>query len=355
MIKSVKKSLCVLLLLGTIACQKTDEKQSGPHAGKSEETDSTTFQNPIISNGPDPWVYQKEGMYYYMHTMGNRLGIYATSAISQLGTVKSQTVWTPPPNEAYSNNIWAPELHSIDGKHYIYFAADNGDDKNHRMYVLENSSDDLINGDWIMKGKLATPSDKWAIDGTVFEYQDAHYFIWSGWKEDDDPGIQQLYIAKMTNPWTLEGERVMISEPTYDWEKNGLVNEGPEILKNASGDVFLIYSCNGCWTDDYKLGLIRLKNEGNPLNEEDWIKASTPVFTKNPEHHAYGPGHNSFFTSPDGTEDWLIYHANPESGQGCGGYRSTRIQPFSWNEDGTPDFGVPVDIDEDLERPSGEL
>lgn len=322
--------------------------------GAPEGARDTTFQNPINSNGPDPWVIKDGDKYYYTHTMGNRLGIYTTEAVSDMVNINSTTVWTPPPNEAYSKDIWAPELHKIDGKWYFYFAADDGNDLNHRMYVLENANESPTSGNWKFKGKIATTTDKWAIDGTVFEYNGAHYFIWSGWKGDNDPGIQQLYIAKMTNPWTLEGDRTMISEPTYDWEKNGLVNEGPEILKNEDGDVFLIYSGSGCWTDDYKLGLITLKKGGDPLKPEDWTKNATPVFTKKPENHAYGPGHNSFFKSPDETEDWIIYHANPEPGQGCGSNRSTRIQKFTWNGDGTPYFGEPVNINTDITKPSGE-
>src|SRR5690606_26063170 len=157
-------------------------------------------------------------------------------------------------------------------------------------------------------------------------------------------GIQQLYIAKMSNPWTIEGERVQISEPEYDWEMHGLVNEGPQILRNQDGEIFIIYSASGCWTDDYALGMLSFNEEGDPLNPDDWVKNPEPVLTKHPGNGAFGPGHNSFFKSPDGTEDWIIYHANPMSGQGCGGNRSTRIQKFTWTDEGEPYFGEPVKI-----------
>ncbi|WP_188463268.1 family 43 glycosylhydrolase [Marivirga lumbricoides] len=346
----------ILMQLGFTSCKSDDggDKQHTPTPPPISEVDST-FTNPIVNNGPDPWVYQYEKVYYYTHTMGNRIGIYKTDAISELGEVRSTTVWTPPASGPYSKNIWAPELHRIDEKWYFYFAADDGDDKNHRMFVIENDSPDPTVGTWEFKGQVTSTSDKWAIDGTVFDYEGQLYFIWSGWRGDDDPGIQQLYIAKMTNPWTIEGDRVMISEPTYDWEKNGLVNEGPQILRNKNDEVFLIYSASGCWTDDYKLGMLTLNEGGDPLNPDDWQKKSEPVFSKKPEHNAYGPGHNSFFKSPDGTEDWIIYHANPESGQGCGNNRSTRIQKFEWTEEGAPDFGEPVRINTPLDKPSGEV
>jgi GH43 family beta-xylosidase len=223
------------------------------------------------------------------------------------------------------------------------------------MYVLENSAADPLTGDWVFKGKIADTSDKWAIDGSVFEYNAQLYFIWSGWRGNNDPGIQQIYIARMTNPWTLEGERVMLSEPTFNWERNGLVNEGPQILKNNNGRVFLIYSASGCWTDDYALGMLSLKEGGNPLVAADWTKSPSPVFSKKPENSAFGPGHNSFFKSPDGTEDWIIYHANSVAGQGCGDARSPRIQKFTWNADGTPNFGEPVSTNSKITKPSGEV
>src|SRR5690606_34878583 len=142
------------------------------------------------------------------------------------------------------------------------------------------------------------------------EHNGDHYFIWSGWEGDNDPGIQQLYIAKMSNPWTLEGERVLISEPEYEWEKVGLVNEGPAALKNEQGDVFLSYSASGCWTDSDAIGLMRLKDNSDPLNPADWVKSEDPAFETSIEHNVYATRHNGFFKSADGQEDWIIYHAN---------------------------------------------
>src|SRR5690606_1125102 len=111
-------------------------------------TVDSTFTNPIVNNGPDPWVYQHDDVYYYTHTMGNRIGIYKTDAVSELGEKASKTIWTPPASGPYSRNIWAPELHRISDKWYFYFAADDGDDKNHRMYAIENESPDPTVGTW---------------------------------------------------------------------------------------------------------------------------------------------------------------------------------------------------------------
>jgi GH43 family beta-xylosidase len=220
----------------------------------------------------------------------------------------------------------------------------------HHLFVLENRSKDPTTGSWTDKGRIADPeADHFAIDGTVFKYHKDHYLLWKGHASTTD-NTSGIYIARMKNPWTLGSARVLITTPTYAWE--GRVNEGPEILKNKKGQVFLIFSAMGCGTDNYKLGMVTLKKGGDPLNPSDWTKDNEPLFTKYPAHHAYGPGHNGFFKSPDGTENWIIYHANPKSGQGCDGHRSPRIQKFTWNEDGTPNFGRPVDINTPIPVPS---
>jgi GH43 family beta-xylosidase len=162
----------------------------------------------------------------------------------------------------------------------------------HRIYVLENASADPPAGTWVFKGQVSDSSDKWAIDATVFENNAQLYMLWSGWQGDTD-GEQDIYIAKMSDPWTISSNRVLISSPTFDWEKIGAlptINEGPEVIKNSNGNVFLTYSASGCWTDDYSLGLLKLKSGGNPMNAADWDKTSTPVFSTFSANGAFGPG-----------------------------------------------------------------
>lgn len=204
---------------------------------------------------------------------------------------------------------------------------------------------------------MTKPENLWAIDGSILEYRNELYFIFSGRPGAASGNLtQNIYISKMSNPYTLTGETVMISTPEHNWEKKGFgVNEGPEILKNATGDVFLIYSASYCGTDDYALGMLSLAKDADPLLRASWMKKENAVFSKVPT--AYGAGHNGFFKSKDGKEDWIIYHANAEShpnNSGCGNSRSTRIQKFTWNDDGTPNFGQPVALGASIDVPSGE-
>jgi GH43 family beta-xylosidase len=324
---------------------------------------SATFTNPLFTSGPDPWIIQHDGFYYYAYSSGGGLVLRKGRNLDDLKNSVGKTIWNPPAGTSWSKELWAPELHLIAGKWYIYFAADNGSNINHRMYVIENQSPDPLEGNWVFKGKVADPSDKWAIDGSVFEYRKKLYMIWSGW-EGDINGQQNIYLALMKNPWTISGSRVRISAPTYPWETVGdlnnandvphvNVNEGPVALIHRNR-LFVIFSASGCWTDSYCLGMLTFTGKDDLLDQGAWTKNPLPVFKGKPESEVYSTGHNSFFKSPDGKEDWIVYHANPKPGQGCGRYRSPRAQKFSWKKDGTPDFGEPLKTDIPVSLPSGK-
>lgn len=356
MYMQLKKYSAHLLLVAAVMvlpfCKKENNPAPTPPAPPPPATN--VFTNPVV-NGADPWVFKKDGFYYYSHTLGNRVAIWKTNALTKLGLVTSTEIYRPAAGAPNSSNVWAPEIHFLDNKWYVYYTAGTGADATQRTWVLENSNADPTSGTWTDKGRIySSDADFWAIDGTVLEYNGSNYFIWSG-RPNLAVQNQQIYIAKMTNPWTLQSPTVVLTKPELPWEvSGGPVNEGPEILKNSAGKTFLTYSASGCWTDDYSLGMLTLKDGGNPLTATDWTKATQPVFVKQPQNSAYGPGHNAFFKSPDGKEDWIIYHANSNSGDGCADKRNVRIQQFTWNTDGSPNFGTPVKINTSIQKPSGE-
>jgi GH43 family beta-xylosidase len=334
-----------------------------PSTSKPQSVSSTTdtFHNPLLPSGPDPWVITHNGFYYYMNTTGQNLTVWKTRDITDLAHAEKKVVWTPPPTGPYSHEIWAPELHLLDRKWYIYFAGDAGANESHRIYVVENSAADPLEGEWNFKGKVADATDKWAIDSSVFEDKGEKYIVWSGWEGDSD-GEQRIYLAHLKNPWTIDSQRILLSYPKYPWEHVGdlldrpemphvNVNEGPEILQH-NDDIFLVYSASACWTDYYELGVVRAKSGSNLLDPASWSKFDHAFFKQDREANIFGPGHNGFFRSLNGNEDWIIYHANPESKQGCGQHRSPRIQPFTWNSDGTPNFGKPISTASAIQKPS---
>ena len=359
----MKYLLCATLLLGSTYAPA---QQPAPDTGAAAGTGST-FTNPLLPSGPDPWALYHNGYYYYMNTTGRNLTVWKTRDITDLKYAEKKIVWTPPATGPYSHDIWAPELHYLDHAWYIYFAADAGDNSSHRNWVIENKNADPLDGDWTFKGKVTDSTDKWAIDPSVVENKGKLYITWSGW-EGDTNGVQHIFLARLKNPWTVEGKRLEVSTPTYPWEKVGDnypdgkvvplphidVNEGPEFLQHG-GNIFLVYSASACWTPYYELGMLTASTNSNLMKIKSWKKSAEPMFRQDPANSVFGPGHNSFFKSPDGTEDWILYHANQTAAEGCGPTRSPRAQRFTWKADGTPDFGVPVPVTEQLRKPSGTV
>jgi GH43 family beta-xylosidase len=308
-----------------------------------------TFANPIITDGADPWVNFKDGYYYLADTTGWDVYVRKAARLAGtngIGTVPMVSMLSVP--APYNWDVWAPELHFIQGKAYIYYAADNGTNANHRMFVAEQVGQTTS---FAYKGKVYdATTDRWAIDGTVLQATNgALYFIWSGWPGNSD-GLQNLYIAPMSNPWTISGPRVLLSTPQLSWES--WIQEGPEVLQR-NGKVFLVYAANQSWTDNECLGML-VNSDGTYLNPASWTKMPQPVFktVTGGNGSVYGPGHCSFSQSLDGKEDWIFYHAAQY--QGSGWTRNIRMQRFTWDANGYPNFGLPMPTGIALANPSGD-
>lgn len=333
--------ICLMLCACSVAPPSgTQSARPSAQAGATQFNTSTSpsfkqiqVENPVAKSGADPYVIRDGDLYYYCYSTGNALCVGKTDSLASLGRVRGKRVYTPPSGTSYSHEYWAPELHKINGEWYIYVAADDGSNHTHRMYVLKCNNSDPMDK-YTMLGKISDRSDKWAIDGTVLEHNGQMYFIWSGWPGDENV-VQNLYIAKMSDPMTISSKRVCISVPEYDWERRGgAINEGPAILKR-DGEIYLVYSASGSWTDNYCLGLLRLV--GDPMSPEGWKKSSSPVFKSTDS--IFGPGHCSFTTAADGSP-YMVYHANLVSGSGWGG-RSVWISPVGFSSRGDLILGAP--------------
>jgi len=317
----------------------------------------TTFENPL-RRGADPFITKHNGKYYTI--FNSRGGFKVTESRHLTKFEREEQVWNPPEKAWNSYNLWAPEIHHINGKWYIYYAASvhNGDPFfAQRTGVLESDSPF---GPYIDKGKLYTGDDPeqkkdncWAIDMTVLQHNGKNYAIWSGWDalHDHHDVNQYLYIAELINPYTL-GKRVLLSVPERDWEKGDHIEllEGPQILQHA-GNTFILYSTRGSWGEHYKMGQLRLKStDSNPLDPQQWVKSTEPVFKGTDTVH--GVGHASVTTSPDEKEHWIYYHSKLSLDGGWGN-RHVFLQKFTFDAQGNPVFGTPKGSGT-MVRPSGE-
>jgi GH43 family beta-xylosidase len=345
-----KQIILVLFVLVSFLCFSACKKSAKPviaddikTPNKKSSSLSAIFTNalPSSDNGSyyDPWVIRVGGYYYYCGSDGGRLWLTKSTTIEGILQQPKTYIFTPPAGTNYSSNLWAPELHYLGGRWYVYFAADNGNNDNHRMHVLEGGTNagDPLNGGYVYKNKIFAATDRWVIDGSPFVYQNQMYFIWSGWEGTTNVS-QYLYIARMSNPYTITGDRVEISRPDYAWEKVGTptVNEGPQTLI-SNNTVNVIYSASGSWTNDYCLGRLTCTNS-NLMVKSSWTKANTPAFQK--FGNVYGPGHASFVKSADNIQWWIVYHAANANGSGWD--RRIMTQQFSWDGD-VPYFGIPIE------------
>lgn len=312
---------------------------------------SEKFMNPIVEQRADPWVYKHtDGYYYFTASVPefDRIELRRSRHIQDLSSAVSTVVWKKHNGGPMSSHIWAPEIHFIQGKWYIYFAAARtGDTENgmfdHRMFVLENESSNPLEGTWIEKGQIKTKWDSFSLDATTFEHRNIRYLVWAQ-KDPKIAGNSNLYISEMENPWTVQGKQVMLSKPEFAWETIGfLVNEGPAVIRK-NGKIFISYSASA--TDyNYCMGLLTADENSDLLEPGSWTKAENAVFQTNAETGQYGPGHNCFTVSQDDTEDIFIYHArNYKEISGDPLYdpnRHARAQVLNWNDEGVPIFGIP--------------
>ncbi|MFI7083094.1 glycoside hydrolase family 43 protein [Streptomyces anulatus] len=289
--------------------------------------------------GADPSVIRVGGIYHAVKTIGGGLAVRSASTLAGLADVPSRRIWTDPG----IGDIWAPKLVKVGGKYYVYFTG--GKSAAHRMYAISSNSPDEGFG---AAKKLALPDDMWAIDGSVFRFNNQLWFVWSGWSKATQGAEQNLYIVKMSGPTTPTGSRYIISQPREGWERKvGRINEAPIPLKDPHGQLHIVYSANGSWSDQYCIADLRLRAGGDPTHVWDWYKSNGCVFGSNPSTmmkgrtattNVIGPGSNTFAlvngdisnSPPAGPRAPFVYHAVPKGTPYSWSARQWRNGTFVW-------------------------
>lgn len=285
-----------------------------------------TFRERRPFPGQDPWVVPHEGSLLLVQSAeGNRrIVVKRFKDLARMDRNTEKVIWAPNRSSGHGRHVWAPELHHIEGRWYVYFAASDRRMANHRMYVLV--ADDPL-GPYTELGPVYDPShDVWAIDLTVFTDAGRLYGVWSGWEGPADGFPQNLYIAPMSNPWTISGERRCLSRPQHGWEMSvAPVNEGPEVIRHpGSGRLFMLYAADASWTQAYKTGLLECTG-ADVTDPRSWQKVPRPLFT--------GGGHGCVVDTPSGPH--LVYHRKISGDPGWGD-REIRSVPFGWDATGFP-------------------
>ena len=307
------------------------------------------FNEPWILQRADPYVTKADdGFYYFTASVPeyDRIILRRSKTLAGLSDAEEQTIWTKHDSGIMGEHIWAPEIHYVMGRWYIYFAAGSAEDKwKIRPYVLECQGDDPYTDTWKEMGKMKRCGDDefsfkaFSLDATVFEHHGTWYYIWAE-KVGVGKQISNLYIAKMKSPYELDTIQVLLTTPDYDWERVGFwVNEGPAVLKR-NGKIFLTYSASETGVA-YCIGMLTADEDADLLDPKSWVKERNPVLRSDDSMGVYGPGHNSFTVDDDGN-DIMVYHARTETEiEGDPLYnpnRHTMLMRITYDEKGYPVF-----------------
>ncbi|WP_067732551.1 glycoside hydrolase family 43 protein [Novosphingobium naphthalenivorans] len=306
--------------------------------------------NPLVKQRADAQVFRHDDGYYYMTGSVpeyDRLVLRRSLTLAGLTDAEERVLWRHEASGPMSGFIWAPELHLVDGRWVMYFAAGpsgGGEDVFRiRTYAVVCDGPDPMRGNWSVLGQFQAPWDSFNLDSTMFMHRGTRYFAWA----QREPGIEtnsNLYIAPMASALTLAAKPARLTVPTLDWEVRGFkVNEAPAVLEK-NGKLFISYSASA--TDArYCLGLLTADAGADIMDPRNWTKSPKPVFTTCEATSVYGPGHNSFTVDEQG-RDMLVYHgrdyAQIEGDPLFNPDRHTRVQRLYFDADGNPDFGVPV-------------
>ena len=276
----------------------------------------TEFNQPLIYKRADPYCYKhSDGYYYFTASVPeyDRIILRRGKTIEELATAEEVTIWRKHESGEMSRNIWAPEIHYIKGAWYIYFAGGQQEDMwKIRPYVLECKGECPLTSEWTELGKMqACDEDEFSfkafsLDATVFESGGKYYYIWAE-KVGVGKMISNLYIGELEEPWKLKTVQVLLTTPDYDWERVKFwVDEGPAIVKHKD-KIFMSFSASSTGAD-YCVGLMYIEEGKDLLDPREWKKLRYPVLKTDETMGIYGPGHNCFTKSEDGSKDIMMFH-----------------------------------------------
>lgn len=277
----------------------------------------TAWNTPFIPQRADPYILQDGGLYYFTASVPayDCIVLRKAASLEGLRTAEEHVIWHAHDSGVMSKHIWAPELHHIDGCWYVYFAAGEKEDIwNIRPWVLKCAGTDPIQDAWTECGMLRRADgdtfsfEDFSLDMTTFSHRGQRYCVWAE-KVGTGKKISNLYIAEMENALTLKTPQMLLTSPTYAWERHGFwVNEGPAFICEKDR-VFITYSASDTGPA-YCMGLLWADADADLMDISAWHKSPRPVFGTQEDRGLYGPGHNSFFRDTEG-QAFMAYHARP--------------------------------------------
>ncbi len=309
----------------------------------------------VIDNVGYPSAIYHDGMYYLtvQNDSSDVITLFASPKLADIGKGQKKVILDGRTSKV--RTFYSPDINFFDGKWYIYFEGDDGySTDNHQIFVLENASENPLEGEWTLHGPVITNSEwNFSIHPSTFTCGGRLYMLWSGWqKRRVESETQCIFIAEMENPYTLKSERVMLSLPEYEWERQWInsdgmrsaypifVNENPQGVLSPDGrNVIIFYSASGIWTEFTSLGMLYAPATANLLDPRSWTKLPEPQFTPAPETPDKRSSNVSVVNNQDEGKSYFVYETRIRDN---GSFRrGLNIAELQWDDNSMPVLGHP--------------
>jgi GH43 family beta-xylosidase len=283
--------------------------------------------NPVFQDYfADPYIWRADGEYFAIGTGRAEADGEVRERIFPMLRSKDFYEWEVadnallPPGPELGNTFWAPEVVWNEGQFWLYYSV-GFDDKNHQLRVAVSRSPGGPYRD--MGVALLDPKHcTFAIDAHAFRDDDGQWYLFYArdfldGENGSRPGTA-LKVARMKSMTELEGEGVVVARARHDWQRfqaqrlmydqvwDWHTLEGPFVRKHG-GRYYCFYS-GGRWENEtYGVDYLVADRVLGPYMDTN--DGSGPRVLKTVPRLVLGPGHNSIVTGPDGTTDFLVYHA----------------------------------------------
>ena len=324
-----------------------------------------TFQNPIAGYA-DPSIVYHDGYYYYTYAAtykGNdALWMAKAANLCDIGKVEPILIWSQATTGQGKEMtaLWAPQLYFMDGRWYIYAAAQTdkdtatGHDRRFPYVWIGNETDPMGPYEYFGCMENLDPDVFMYLSPRVINHGGKWYMFMSGFyrPEDTNPHTQRMRVCLLETPTKMASKQIVISSPCYYYEfdpgdasQTKGIMEGPYPFYAPNGDLYLIFAAGHTRTDYYSTGIMRFNGTQNDslLDVALWEKFPEPLQYTNLDNFVYSPGAMVVTTSPDGSKYYGVYHAK-EYHLSAYTMRRMHMQEIRFDETGFPVMDDPQPV-----------
>lgn len=272
-----------------------------PAVTAAESLPESGYTNTLLENFTDPEIFFADGRYYLYGTQGNT----ANSGVKCYSTTNFRTFrdegFALRAGDAFGDGIFkAANIVYYNGMYYMFYMAESNA---LGTSVTACAASPSLTGPFKNDDKTPLTNDKDFIGGQPFVDSDGSvYLVYTR-----TTGGNRLYGAKIS----LSGGKAEIDlstetlllEPTEPWENaKASVVECGYIIRH--GNLYYLMYSGGNYNSTYGTGYATAESPLGPYTKYD----KNPVLTSNDQ--AFGVGASTVFTSPDGSEHFILYLRN---------------------------------------------